>query len=307
MYKIFREKEAYKFPANYAPNLFLSQQHRELQSSAWQSWYLVNCENAIIQAEIHLSLQKNTFINPVRAPFSSWYFHPELPAELSFGFLKDVFDEIDGEISLTMPPSGYFSDQTELIRTFLKSCGFLPKVYNPHWLLEISGEEFDAQFRSADARRRLKNTWNEGFRFRMEEPGSGEEIYEFIEEHQVKKAFRMSMNREEFRRHLNQVGEEMVFSTLRKKNNIAAAFIGFRVYPDIIYDFMHSHDSNWSAFSPVIALINGLYQWSQLNGIRVLDLGACSLEGKINLPLVRFKESLGAQMSEKLTWIRPEK
>ncbi|MDH4058494.1 MAG: hypothetical protein OEU76_07000, partial [Cyclobacteriaceae bacterium] len=57
----------------------------------------------------------------------------------------------------------------------------------------------------------------------------------------------------------------------------------------------------YNSFSPVIAIIETLYNFCRENSFSILDQGTSMLQGEPNQPLLDFKLRLGGVTSEKLT------
>ncbi len=74
-----------------------------------------------------------------------------------------------------------------------------------------------------------------------------------------------------------------------------------RVRDDILYTFLPASNPAYHAYSPLVLLMDGLFEYCQQQQIRLLDLGV-SLDGnhQPKPSLLRFKRNLGALESPKV-------
>lgn len=84
--------------------------------------------------------------------------------------------------------------------------------------------------------------------------------------------------------------------------DLVAAAITVMITDKIRYVFMWADDAEYRLLSPVVALCNGIIDYSIAKGNSVLDLGTSSEFGNINEGLARFKTNLGALATKKVTY-----
>jgi len=85
--------------------------------------------------------------------------------------------------------------------------------------------------------------------------------------------------------------------------DLVAAAITVMLTDKIRYVYMWADDVEYRSLSPVVALCNGIVEYSIAKGNLVLDLGTASEFGSINEGLARFKTNLGALASNKITYV----
>jgi hypothetical protein len=85
-------------------------------------------------------------------------------------------------------------------------------------------------------------------------------------------------------------------------DKVVAASIAIRVTTQVLYNFYCDHDNQYDAVSPVVFLIEGIYQYCASQKIPLLDLGTSAVAGKPNFGLLEFKMRLHGQPTAKLTF-----
>ena len=85
-------------------------------------------------------------------------------------------------------------------------------------------------------------------------------------------------------------------------NALAAASISIMINKSILYNFYSAHAKQYDALSPVVRLMEGIYEHCQSDKIKIIDLGTSALNGRPNFGLLDFKLNLGASPSEKFTF-----
>ena len=84
--------------------------------------------------------------------------------------------------------------------------------------------------------------------------------------------------------------------------DLVAAAITVMITDKIRYVYMWADDAEYRLLSPVVALCNGIIEYSIAEGNSVRDLGTASEFGIINEGLARFKTNLGAIATNKITY-----
>jgi hypothetical protein len=85
-------------------------------------------------------------------------------------------------------------------------------------------------------------------------------------------------------------------------NALAAASISIVLNNAVLYNFYSAHARQYDALSPVVGLMEGIYEFCQGEKIRLIDLGTSALQGRPNFTLLDFKLNLGATPTQKLTF-----
>jgi lipid II:glycine glycyltransferase (peptidoglycan interpeptide bridge formation enzyme) len=110
----------------------------------------------------------------------------------------------------------------------------------------------------------------------------------------------MTLN--ELKKAFEQFPEHYVLFAVLHEGRLAAASIAIKIKENILYNFYSAHPNDYNHLSPVVMLIEGMYEFCQQNNVNLLDLGTSALEGKPNFSLLDFKLRLGAKPYAKLTF-----
>lgn len=84
-----------------------------------------------------------------------------------------------------------------------------------------------------------------------------------------------------------------------------AATVVVVVNDEIVYHFMPASDKMFDyhkKYSPMVFLVDNLYNWCQRNGIKTLDLGTSYVDMKLKASLAKFKENIGGRPTEAISW-----
>ena len=101
---------------------------------------------------------------------------------------------------------------------------------------------------------------------------------------------------------VNKFPDRYFLFSVHHRNKVVAASIAILVRKDILYDFYHDHLKAFDHLSPIVLLVDGIYEFCLTNNIRLLDLGTSALENKPNFSLLTFKTRLGGKPTPKFTF-----
>ena len=90
----------------------------------------------------------------------------------------------------------------------------------------------------------------------------------------------------------------LFFEVTEGERRVAAAIV-VKVCKTILYTFYYAHDRTYDKFSPVVFLLGGIYSFAKDSKIEWIDLGTSMNGGKVNVPLLHFKASVGGKLSPK--------
>ncbi|MCY7356950.1 MAG: GNAT family N-acetyltransferase, partial [Rudanella sp.] len=128
-------------------------------------------------------------------------------------------------------------------------------------------------------------------------------IIDFIEESRQQQGYPLTIPTDCLSRLLHQFPEQFPVFVVRDGETIAALCVCVRVRHDILYSFLPASLTDYQLFSPMVMLIDHVYQYSQQAGIDLLDLGPSLDANQQPKPsLARFKQNMGAITSPKLTF-----
>lgn len=296
-----------KLPKGYTPGytrlLFNSPTHRQLQSeTGWRDFYLVNRTNQTLLAEFHCCISEEKAINPYRAPYGGLEFDPGLSQERLHhfvGFICDKLREQVRKVCVRPRPSAYgpvhFSKETYA----WLSAGFQVGAQDAHAVMTTQTSSVTKILAGSEVNR-LNKCRLAGFRFENTPLDKYEEIHAFTLQCRKERGQSFSMSVPQLGAMIEKCPEEVMLFSVYKETQLTAAAICMRVGATAVYNFSHAHLAEFDDYSPVVFLIDGIFDYCKKNGIEMIDLGSSSLEYRPNFPLLAFKERLGSCLSLKL-------
>ena len=157
--------------------------------------------------------------------------------------------------------------------------------------------EFSSSLNRA-SRRALSKCNSKSYRFSRLNSEYIVELYSIISANRSSKGFSLSLPLDELSRQISVFGEHyLLFGVYNECNSLCASAVCVRTFSNVLYVLYWADLPSECSFSPIPFLANGLYEYCQNNGFRVLDVGRSSLKGIRNSGLCRFKESLGCEPS----------
>jgi Acetyltransferase (GNAT) domain len=282
------------------------------------------CEQYLFNDPVHLKTQKPfddvfTFLylndNDIFARLNIFVVHNQgfSPIRATFGgietclneydlsaFLQNVIDFLKiknvESLQINCPPNIYESEQIK--NNVLISHGF-----------EIMFEELNFHFSITDKplslhvseKRKLKKCKNAAFVFQKNNIGINH-FYDFLIKARNHRQIPISMNFERLESVFQSFPREYQIFCLENNQEIVAALVGIQVCADVMYIFCPASNPRYQQFSPMVLLINELYDYCQQVNYKILDWGIATEKGIKNLGLINFKQKMGAISSKKLSW-----
>jgi hypothetical protein len=288
--------------------IFHDERHLKLQAeSGWRSFYILNQKHKTIVGIVHVHINGQVAVSPLKASFGSFMWNVTLHAEILFRFIGFVEDSLKSlgvtSVTYTNPPTDYQSGQQQLLQVLLSNAGYRIQVAEAGALISVSNESLETKMDDWEVRK-LKQAREAEFIFAAATVNPVDEIFQFILNARKEKGYSLSMTQVMMERTVEVFPNEFVFFEVMKGYERAAASIAIRVADDILYNFYSAHHSRFDAWSPVVMLIEGMYGWCQQQGIKLLDLGTSALDSQPNFSLLDFKLRLGAHPTAKLTFVK---
>ncbi len=283
--------------------LFLQAQHLLLQKGE-NVWIIYAVEKQKITLLMSVFIEKQKAFSPLRMPFggimasenaSYQQIEQFIDFVLAFCQEKNVKD-----LQITSYPFSYAPNASAICTHIFLQKGF--RIINnelTHFLL--LEKDFQAHLHLS-ARRRLKKCKNNGFFFEHWQTPDLAFVYDFVAANRQRKNYPISMNYEAFLHTLQSFPNHYQVFVLKKDAEIAALTVAVIINNEILYNFYPADSEKYLAFSPMIMLLEGLYQSAQQQGFRILDLGISTDKSVPNYGLIRFKENMGCQSALKLSF-----
>ncbi len=294
------------YTCSVTPSLFNSDTHLRLQSpQGWQSFYLLQPRTQTVEALWHVHQQGGSACSPLRAPYGSIEFADSVKPEELFTFIQEVERRLRHagveKIMLRCSPLAYDADHLSLLHVLLLNLGYQVTVAEPGACVSVHDVPF-VQRIAASERQKLQHAHKLEYRCAVLPQDRFELLYDFLEHHMQARGYSVSMTRTQLRETIQQFPEYFFLRGVWDGDVMVAASVSVRVHPRVLYSFYTVHDARYDATSPVVMLLESLYQYCQQQAIPLLDLGTSAWQGKPNFSLLDFKRWLGADVTEKFTF-----
>ena len=247
-----------------------------------------------------------TWISPAKAPFGGIQsIEKSLCDEIIF-LLKCVENiiEIKGgkRIIIKTSPEKYDANGHKKLYTCYKRLGYEPKEIFKNHLITVTDLPFSHIIRSAE-KRRLNKCRKADFTVILTEKPDIIEVYDFINSVRDRLGYSLSLSFYEFENLAETFPNELKVFEIYDQDKLIALTVTILVNHEILYNFLPADVVEYRRYSPMVMLMDGVYQYCQQMKISTIDLGI-SLDhlGNEKASLIRFKENLGGRECSKITW-----
>ncbi len=242
-----------------------------------------------------------TAVSLLKSPFGSFEFHPELGENQLMRFINYVVRQLSDQqinfIRIQHYASAYQPENTELVKHCLSRTGFTlgSAVVNHH--IPVDDTKLSDKIHAMEIRR-LEKCKNAGFRIVEENISQWPALFAFVLHCRKERGQTLSLTFHEMEKAMQVIPEAYrLFSVFDGSKRIAGT-IAVRVNSGILYNFFPASIKEYSNFSPIVLLLEGLYEYCFRHHMELLDLGT-----SISEPLRRFKVNMGGQPSLKLEFV----
>jgi hypothetical protein len=289
---------------SFEPAIFNRIEHLQLQSAdGWKSFFALDDASKRVMAVIHFNVSDGKALSPFRASFGGLEFVDELSENQLSDFLTFVTNDLNAvrvrkAIVKQLP---FLKENPKVTNSFLRS-GFKIQLTEVDSFIKVAGDFTDLlQERKAKKLRSLKK---EGWSFRSCDLRQLPETYDFISKCREAKGYDLSMTLLELHQLASAFDDRIFLFQVIDRERIIAAAICIRVKSNWLYDFYHDHDASFDADSPVLFLVDGIFDYCKRNSIDLVELGTSMHGDQVNEGLLEFKERLGAITVPKITFVK---
>ena len=258
-----------------------------------------------IVALLHVHVENEIAVSPLRSPYGSILFSKKLTPDLLTQFVLFVEGGLKHrikKIQLKNSPEIYSPDENELLRNSLEALGY-ESTAETSAVIPVTTDKFESILHHS-ARKRLRKCKDAGLVFSQQPRQNLESVYQVLKDWREQKGYSLSMSLEELKKVTGIFPDVFFLTAVMDKDRLVAANISVQVNSRVLYNFYHDHDAEYDSFSPVVLLNEGLYMFCQQRALKLLDLGTSQIDGKLNESLFNFKLKLGAQPSNKFTFVK---
>lgn len=271
----------------------------------WHTFYAIRSEKKVARARVHFHVQDGLARSPYRNPFGGFEFSDALEPRELFEFIRWVEARLVEKgvkrIEIKSYPHLYQTGRTAILTTFLFNLGYAVKDAEISACIRVDATLLFSRMTSWE-KRKSGQLRRSSLRFAAVPGQRLQEVYDFIYACRAERKQSLSMAFPQLKAVCDIFPDKLALFGVYDVNSLAAAAITIRINKTILYNFYYAHARAYDALSPVVKLMEGIYQYSQTEGITVIDLGTSSLNGKPNFTLLDFKLHLGATPTQKLTF-----
>jgi len=238
-------------------------------------------------------------------PFGGIQAMPGIAPEQLAAFLTQVQAQLQQQgstgLALRLPPPFYATGHAAWTEAIAQAQGFActQALINHH--IPITQQPFTAGLAPMEARRLQKGQAANLQVVPTEGPLNAQAVYQFIAQCRHEKNRPVSMDWPTFEATLEAVPHSFKLYSVMHQGQRVAATAMIKVSPAVWYNFLPASAGAASALSPMVFLLNHLYQQAQQAGASVLDLGV-SVENNVpHWSLASFKAHVGGQPTIKRT------
>lgn len=294
------------YRCDFDPYLFNEPKNLTIQSnSGWHSFYALRSEKKVARARVHFHINDNEAISPYKNPFGSFEFSDSLPKKEFYDFIRWVEAQLTDRgikrIEIKSYPQLYNSNGAAILTTFLLNLGYRVRNAELSACIEVSPTAlYDVM--SSWEKRKSGQVRRTGLRFSTIPVTRIKEVFDFISSCREERKQGLSMNYGQMKTVCDHFPDKFCLFGIYENNALAAASISILVNSKILYNFYSAHAKQYDALSPVVRLMEGIYEFCQGEKIRIIDLGTSALQGRPNFSLLDFKLNLGASPTQKLVF-----
>lgn len=281
--------------------LFNSPRHLWLQSGKnWRIYEALEENTGVVKVRIAFHVDADEASSPFRAPFGFLEIYRKISANELIGFFLLIEADLKNrgirKIQIKSYPEVY-DKNFGMVEEILKRLQY-SVTQEVSSIIPVDRRPFDKKIKISE-RQKLRKA-KQLFSFEKVKRTYLKEIYTFIEGCRNEKNQSLSMSFVELKKAVLNFPRKFSFYRVHDASGTAAAAIVILVNKEILYTFYYAHAKRFDKVSPVVLLMDGIYEGAQEQGIEMIDLGTSMVNGKINRSLLHFKKSIGGQTNRKL-------
>lgn len=241
------------------------------------------------------------------APFSAPYACPaignsaaaDLQKKDCQNLLEALLHACDGRLQLILPPSFY--DNTAGAWAHAASQQQMACVSNINFHLPLEQWDADGRYLASTARRNLRRGYDAGFV--LSPDVDLHRAYTLIAEHHAMLGYHMAMTEKQVY-DTGPIANTRAFAVMLDGRDVAAAIFDVTA-PGVAQLINWGDRLEIRHLRTVNFMAHAIFGYYASRGFRIVDLGPASVDGVPDTGLVRFKTTLGAIASPKLTFTTP--
>ena len=267
-------------------------------------FYLFDKKEEKYRAHVVFNINDKVAVSPLKAPFGGIEFDLSLGQSSLEFFLNEVEAALHREgveeLRIHQAPENYLPQ--DQINTAFEASGYemiQERIYQGIDIDEIPLSEKIHEMQ----RRRLKKCEQEPFTFKKYSKGELPKVYNQINRYRYKAGKGLSMKWVDL--HDSSVRNPSVYKAFGIENEnglIIAGTITVSVNAKVLYNFFPASYDAYNKYSPMVMLLDKVYDWAAANGYRHIDLGTSYVHKDLNTSLRDFKERMGGKEFNAKSW-----
>lgn len=284
----------------YNQSAFLSLKNEEIHS-----FYAVNDVKKTVIAQAHFIICSNSnpesyhAISLPRSPFGSVEFSQYLEEEVLFHFISFIKESLLKQqvmsIQIKECIAAYRTYGSALLLHILHQQHFVIQEVIPNHHIVVDTFPFEKKIHYMELRR-LRKCIKLGFNFHQKSLNDIVYFYQFIQLCRQEKGWALSIGLDEVKKAAMALQKHYKIFAVYDQGICVAACLAVLVNERILYNFFPASLQEYSRYSPIVFLLEGIYRYCQCEGIQILDLGTSA-----SLSLETFKSHVGGKNSAKFT------
>ncbi|MDW3194779.1 MAG: GNAT family N-acetyltransferase [Cytophagales bacterium] len=260
-------------------------------------------EQSKLSAAITLNCNDGIATSLNRSPFGSIWMNNKLSKETLHQFLDFIKTELAKmgiqKIQIICPSPIYAHAPTA---EFWIKEGFRAFTHETNQHLIVKGA-FDAGLHQME-RRKLKKLRSGKIYFARELISNDllSECHDFIDECRQEQGLKINISIDKLKELCFSMDGRYEVFTARAAETLVAAVIACRVDQNHLYYYLPATDNRYRRDSPMVGLLELIYETCRDENIQYLDLGISSIDGQLQQGLYDFKQRLGAVQTTKSTF-----
>lgn len=271
------------------------------------SFYILHKIKKQIVGYIRFQEIEERAYSPYMAPFGSFTISEDIKFDIlnEFNvFIINYFKTIGiKKIIIKHYPRFYQSDCNDLIIASMGLIGFQITAIDINQYIEVSDSPFSTFIHPMELRY-LKKSKRAGMVFNAHQNIEVESLFNYIESFRKARKIPVNINLSTLKKLFTKFPNNYRCFSVSMNEEIIAATISVHVNDRVLYNFLPAHNDQYNNYSPMIYLMNGIYEHAILHKYKYLDLGISSKDGTAQPGLIKFKERLGAKSASKLTFMK---
>lgn len=271
-------------------------------------FYWQNINDQTIDGRFSVTIQDKIAYSPLKATFGGIEFYEGILEEDLFEFLNQIIQFLQSlkteSISINSYPESYLTKyQNKILQNCLLKLNFQITHAEQNYEIPITDKSFYETVIGSTAKQLLRTYDKKGYVFQQELNPDFEFIHAYIARSRERKNRPMTMSLEQLTSHFRKFPKNFQLFSVTLSNIMVAVGVTVKINDNIIYTFYLADDESYLKNSPTTFLLSGIYEYGKQNNYKILDFGIATDKGILNEGLAKFKQRLGAKMSEKKTYI----